>query len=407
MKTLVFLIPILALASQLNAQQGECTFKKPIITIHFGTGNVRDVNNPEPSSYSRVESSCPTDGHYTYTSYTSRCFSDDWHTLKEDYTPGDSDGNMMLVNATMGEFLRTSIAGLKSGAEYELALSMMNVCKPTRKCPYPLLPNITARLQTSSGKAVALIGIGELARHESPRWTRYRALFRAPASGTPLELVMINTAPSGCGNDFVLDDITFRECVRNPPPPVAETKKTVTPKKQPTATEQKPKPATKPAAKKEKPKDVKQPQTSQIAKPETDSKKDPASLSKSKPLALPPAPLKLTTRANPLVKQIETESGEVRVELYDNGTIDGDTVSVYHNNKLLVANARLSQYPLTFRIVVDAEHPHHEFIMVAENLGSIPPNTSLMKVITGNKHYEVFISSTEQKNAKVVFSLKE
>jgi hypothetical protein len=45
--------------------------------------------------------------------------------------------------------------------------------------------------------------------------------------------------------------------------------------------------------------------------------------------------------------------------------------------------------------------------MVAENLGSIPPNTSLMVITTRNKRYEVFISSTEQKNAKVILDLKE
>jgi hypothetical protein len=45
--------------------------------------------------------------------------------------------------------------------------------------------------------------------------------------------------------------------------------------------------------------------------------------------------------------------------------------------------------------------------MVANNLGSIPPNTSLMIVTANNKRYEVFISSSEQKNAKIVIELKE
>jgi hypothetical protein len=44
---------------------------------------------------------------------------------------------------------------------------------------------------------------------------------------------------------------------------------------------------------------------------------------------------------------------------------------------------------------------------VAENLCSIPPNTSLMIITTGSKRYQVFVSSTEQKNAKVIFDLKE
>jgi hypothetical protein len=45
--------------------------------------------------------------------------------------------------------------------------------------------------------------------------------------------------------------------------------------------------------------------------------------------------------------------------------------------------------------------------MVAENLGSIPPNTSVMVITAGSQRYEVFISSNEQRNAKVVVKLKE
>jgi len=57
--------------------------------------------------------------------------------------------------------------------------------------------------------------------------------------------------------------------------------------------------------------------------------------------------------------------------------------------------------------MVNRDQPHHELVMVADNLGSIPPNTSLMIVTAGAKRYEVFISSTKQKNAKVVLDLKE
>ncbi len=47
--------------------------------------------------------------------------------------------------------------------------------------------------------------------------------------------------------------------------------------------------------------------------------------------------------------------------------------------------ARLFAKPLTFRIQADAMHPYHELIMVANNLGSIPPNTSMMIITTNNK----------------------
>ena len=94
------------------------------------------------------------------------------------------------------------------------------------------------------------------------------------------------------------------------------------------------------------------------------------------------------------------------IDLYDNGEIDGDTVSVYHNNTLIVSRARLSAKAISFRFPVDGAHPHHELVMVANNLGSIPPNTSLMIITAKDKRYEVFISSSEQKNAKVVIDLK-
>ena len=90
-----------------------------------------------------------------------------------------------------------------------------------------------------------------------------------------------------------------------------------------------------------------------------------------------------------------------------NGEIDGDTVSIYHNNTLIKSRMRLSQKPISLTIKIDASQPHHEMIMVAENLGSIPPNTSVMIITTVSNRYQVFISSTEQKNAKVVFELKK
>ena len=120
-----------------------------------------------------------------------------------------------------------------------------------------------------------------------------------------------------------------------------------------------------------------------------------------------PTPSVLKTRENALVRKIETEAGEIKMEIYDNGQIDGDSVTIYHNNTLVRSHMRLSQKPITVTIEVDPSQPHHEIIMVADNLGTIPPNTSVMIITTPSKRYEVFISSSEQKNAKVVFDLKK
>ncbi|MEP6682119.1 MAG: hypothetical protein ABJA35_02620 [Parafilimonas sp.] len=115
-----------------------------------------------------------------------------------------------------------------------------------------------------------------------------------------------------------------------------------------------------------------------------------------------PVPDVIKTRSNPLIKTINTNSTDIKVELYDNGDIDGDTITVYDNNEVIAWKKGLTDKPITLNIKADANTPTHEFVMVADNLGSIPPNTALMIITTGGKRYQLFISSDTQKNAKVV-----
>lgn len=120
-----------------------------------------------------------------------------------------------------------------------------------------------------------------------------------------------------------------------------------------------------------------------------------------------PKPKDLVLRSNELVKTIFAAKGEITISLYDNGTIDNDTVSVYVNNKLVISKERLTDKPISFNIALDKTNSTQEVVMVAENLGDIPPNTSLMIVKAGGQTYEVRITSTESKNAVVLFKLQE
>ena len=120
-----------------------------------------------------------------------------------------------------------------------------------------------------------------------------------------------------------------------------------------------------------------------------------------------PIPKVLTTRANQLVQSISLNTNEVILNIYDDGAIDNDTVSVYLDKKLIVSNARLSDEPIVVKLHLDESNDYHELVMVAENEGDIPPNTSLMIVKAGDKRYEVRITSTEQKNAVVIFKYEK
>lgn len=116
-----------------------------------------------------------------------------------------------------------------------------------------------------------------------------------------------------------------------------------------------------------------------------------------------PTPTVLKERQNELMKSLIVTDPDVTVKLYDNGEIDDDTISVYFDKKLVLSNKRLTASPLIIKLKMDDENPDHELVMVAENLGRIPPNTSLMVVEAGDQRFDVRITSTEQKNALVRF----
>ena len=398
----VFTLLACIFSNGLLAQQSNCVLLPPVVTIDFGSGNINDINTALPK-YKRDFSSCPRDGFYSYVSYTSACFNNDWLTFNGDHS-SNADGNMMLVNASEsgGVFFNSGINGLKTNTTYQFAAWMVNVCRINGGCS-PLPPNITVRLLTTAGKKVAEFITGQLTQNDVPRWKKYFGFFVTPPDASTLIINMEDNTLGGCGNDFAVDDITFCECVK------------------PTSTVQPgPITVTKPAEKqtlpiiKTSPKQTKY--TLTPVKRDTFVLTTKSSVTNIPVTSLPfekdqsvatSIPQPILNRENPVIKQIQTEAGEMMIDLYDNGEIDGDTVSVYHNNELIISRAGLSDKPVHFEIKVDGLQPHHELVMVANNLGSIPPNTSLMIITVNNKRYEVHISSSEQKNAKVIIDLKE
>lgn len=122
---------------------------------------------------------------------------------------------------------------------------------------------------------------------------------------------------------------------------------------------------------------------------------------------LPPTPAILKSRTNSLVKTLITASPDIIIELYDNGEIDGDTVTVYHNNTIIANKRKLTDKPIPIKVHADDANTLHEFVMVANNLGTIPPNTALMVITTGGKRYEVFLTADNNKNAKVIIEYKK
>ncbi len=108
-------------------------------------------------------------------------------------------------------------------------------------------------------------------------------------------------------------------------------------------------------------------------------------------------------RNNDVIKTIEIDNPGFTVALYDNGEIDGDSISLFFNGKLILSHKRLSDKALTLKLNVDESKDINELIMYAENLGTIPPNTALMVVNDGDNRYEVRIASDLQKSGVIRF----
>jgi hypothetical protein len=112
-------------------------------------------------------------------------------------------------------------------------------------------------------------------------------------------------------------------------------------------------------------------------------------------------------RALDVQREIEVESDSLQIDFYDNGEVDGDSISVFFNDKLLGANLRLSTRSVHMTIGLDPAMEANTLSMFANNLGSIPPNTALMLIYDGKKRYEVRLSSNFEKNAAVKIKRKK
>ena len=115
----------------------------------------------------------------------------------------------------------------------------------------------------------------------------------------------------------------------------------------------------------------------------------------------------LRNKTNALVKEIVVDSGLVHIEFFDNGQIDGDTITVYVNDKPIVYRQMLKTQPVTLSVLVDRQKNVQDVVMVGENLGSIPPNTALMVVTAGKERYRLYLTADEKQNALVRFIYKE
>ena len=104
---------------------------------------------------------------------------------------------------------------------------------------------------------------------------------------------------------------------------------------------------------------------------------------------------------------IEIESDSVRISFYDNGIIDGDSITIFINKVPVLTHQLLSEKALNMYLAMNDINADTELSMYAENLGKYPPNTALMVITDGTKRKEIFLSSSLTQNSSVVLKKKK
>jgi len=159
------------------------------------------------------------DGEYAITNISDG-LNTGWHQGMEDNTPDDIDGRALFVNATFApaEFYRRSINILED-SDYTFAAFITTVYDTdTNICPDTGIPsNVIFRIEDTAGNTIAEITTGDIQNEADPNWQQFSIDFNS-ASNTTIELVLINNALGGCGNDLAIDDLSLG--INSTPPPI-------------------------------------------------------------------------------------------------------------------------------------------------------------------------------------------
>jgi hypothetical protein len=122
---------------------------------------------------------------------------------------------------------------------------------------------------------------------------------------------------------------------------------------------------------------------------------------------LKPAATLVDGRVSIPSETIYFKSDSLSIALYDNGEVDGDTVSVIINDEMFIEKQglRSTAFRKTF-YVPENEGDSLLVVLFANNLGKYPPNTGLLQIKDGEDIFYVRFKADLDKNAAIVLRRK-
>ena len=203
-----------------KAQLCNGTLGAPIFLETFGAGPGPGAALPVGVTNYTYATGWPNDGQYAISNTSNPAPQNPhWYTGK-DHT-GDPNGYMFVANASYSpsEFYRNSVTGLCPNTNYVFSAWIANVnnfqtiafCKANDP-PY-VFANVKFKVRNSVTNKVDSINTGNIAPDSTNMvWHQFGFTFSTGPNQTSVILSMVNNSNGGCGNDLVIDDISFRPC---------------------------------------------------------------------------------------------------------------------------------------------------------------------------------------------------
>lgn len=106
------------------------------------------------------------------------------------------------------------------------------------------------------------------------------------------------------------------------------------------------------------------------------------------------------------VKELNVNSADIRINLWDHGRKDGDVVSIYLNGEAIVSKYLLEYSKKVFELKLDPSKPNDLFLY-AHNLGQFPPNTVSIEIIDGEVTENIVLNSDLKSCEAVMINVKK
>jgi gliding motility-associated-like protein len=208
----IFTILILCLLHfAVKAQTCAGSLGDPIINETFGTGRYQI---PSYKTTYTFAGGCPSKGSYTISGFLFGCGNRTWVQMVGDHTPGDLNGNYMMVNAesTPGIIYMDTAKGLCGNTVYQFGMWVTSVMTKFACSGNAVLPNLKFQIKTLSGVTLASDSTGYLPIVDDREWKFFGLSLTTPATVTDAIISITINPAYGCGSGFALDDITLRPC---------------------------------------------------------------------------------------------------------------------------------------------------------------------------------------------------